>query len=453
MKVFLSISLLIVSLTSLVPNATAQWTEFEYPLLFDLDIEIQVVKYITKDTLVKAENYNTIYVSTDGGVNWDLKVKGSSFFGHYCRSFYYDRENHRIWAGCDGGQLYISDDYGNTWTEVWKGNRFVIFNSIYAFDKDKIFFTDETEGFGFYSVSDENETYIQDSLRGYANVVSRVDVALEAEFLNDSVGYLIFDVDFNNSHCPHIFKTRDGGLTWSMVASNRPPVINEHGIFIFQFLTEDLAYGVDKGYSSLYRTVDGGKSWDLVFDAGGRIVTTSGFIVNNQDCFHFVNENFGVVVTRDEIFRTRDGGQSWDRITPEVQYDSRFFDGVECYDTANCIVYGHGNYVTGSPYKAKWITSTGGGKGRPLSTDQDMPGATSAQLWPVPTNNTTQLSLSGYTGETLIRVQDMAGRWVYTTTTGAPQLTLPSDQWPAGMYLVHIIAEDQPTEVLKLVRQ
>lgn len=444
-------------LLAFVPSMSAQWIEYEHPIDTVGGDRIIRAQYLFADTILVTENSNEIYLSYNGGITWINRNQGSPFFGNICRAVHYDPKEQRIWVGCERDQIWVSDDYGQTWTDVWPFNITTRFNSIYAFDKDRIFFADEFNGFGFYSVSDQNVSLVNDSLvyggRSQGHSVGTVEMGLQTSFVNDSIGYLVLDDDFRNNETPFIYKTVDGGLTWRVVAGSHPDSYNDKRIYIVQFVTEDVGYGVSKWYRNLYKTVDGGKTWNLALDVKGQIHGYHFWTENNQNSFDFVDENFGMVVTKENVYRTQDGGVSWVTVSPEPTYHSRFIYGVDCFNRDNCLLFGHGNYSVGSSYKPIWITSNGGGPGIPLSAEEITPIDAKAKLWPVPSSGTTQLSLSGYTSETLIRVQDMAGRWVYTATTESPQLTLPSDQWPAGMYLVHIIAEDQPTEVLKLVRQ
>lgn len=436
-----------------VSGVQAQWNEYIHKSVHQKDYQTVNVTYINEDTLILTENFNEIFVSVDGGVSFKKVLRGSPFSGHWCRAVHFDPETQRIWVGCERDQIWVSDDYGQTWKDVWPFHLTTMFNSIYAFNRDRIFFADELSGFGFYSVSDENFTFVNDRLLYPDSGRISMDKAYQVDFVNDSVVYLVQDDDYSNDW-PDIYRSENGGLTWQYVAGEHPSSYNDKRIYIVQFLNEQVGYGVSKWWRNLYKTTDGGKTWKLVLDVSGEIAGVLGLTDNNLECFDFVNEDFGMVVTFDEIYRTKDGGKTWEVVSPKIRHYDRSFHGVDCYNEDTCVAFGFGNYSLYAPgYKAFWRTTNGGGPGTPLSTKAIGTKATTATLWPVPTSGQTQLRLSGYTGAILIRVQDMAGRWVYAATTEAPQLTLPSAQWPAGMYLVHIIADDEPTKVLKLVRQ
>lgn len=76
------------------------------------------------------------------------------------------------------------------------------------------------------------------------------------------------------------------------------------------------------GKGTLYRTDDGGESWQVVPAGKGlENYLTHGEIVVELD---FVDAKFGWAIARDQhgltqVLRTRDGGKTWNRIRMEVQ--------------------------------------------------------------------------------------------------------------------------------------
>ncbi len=441
----------------LAGQGSAQWVEHSRLINLNQRPDIAIsISFITKDTLVLTETHNEILTSYDGGKTWNSRIIGSSLLSQLCRAVYYDPRQKRIWVGCENDQLWISDDFGRSWTDVWPFSLTSVFNSLYSFDKDLVFFSDLHSGFGFYSVSDENISWVNDRIIRPDGGTMGFFNAYQVDFVNDSVGYLVHDKKHSNAP-PNIYRTEDGGYTWRFVTGNDPAGVNDKNIYIIQFITEEIGYGVSKGWSNLYKTVDGGKTWNEVLDAHGQIARSRFLTPNNLKCFDFVNEEFGMVVTDNNIYRTCDGAQTWEIVNPEIKHYIAIFDGIDCYDESNCVVFGYGKHnSTDIGYNAIWRTENGGGPGIPLSVES-APAVPqlAARIQPVPTGGDSQLLLSAMAHkEVEVRVMDIAGKLVYDTTLqGVHQHTLPSAAWASGMYLVHVIPAGQPAQVLKMVRQ
>lgn len=105
-----------------------------------------------------------------------------------------------------------------------------------------------------------------------------------------------------------LLKTTDGGDTWNMFAFSPLDII------VLSFVSSDTGYicvgdpssGEDQS-SAIYRTVDGGLSFDSLFLAGN----------HNPSHVHFIDGLIGFYSCFDGVFKTIDGGQNWSQVAEE----------------------------------------------------------------------------------------------------------------------------------------
>jgi len=109
-------------------------------------------------------------------------------------------------------------------------------------------------------------------------------------FLNESVGWVVSDKG-------HIFSTQNGGRIWKEQFLEISKSITQ-----IQFLSEKVGWVL--GGSDIFRSSDGGITWDL----------KTGNLTINFEKFCFVNENNGWAITNfpsKEILTTNDSGRHW----------------------------------------------------------------------------------------------------------------------------------------------
>ena len=154
-------------------------------------------------------------------------------------------------------------------------------------------------------------------------------------------------------------RTTDGGRTW------RPGVVE--GAELLQFrdvhaVSANEAYLLSAGVgadSRIYKTVDGGETWDLQFTNP----LPSGF----YDCFDFWTPDRGVAFSDAvnglfPVIRTRNGGENWNRIArklpPAQPGEAGFAASGTCLD-----VFGENQawIATGGAPEARILATTDGG--------------------------------------------------------------------------------------------
>ncbi|PHR88647.1 MAG: hypothetical protein COA80_17930, partial [Leeuwenhoekiella sp.] len=151
---------------------------------------------------------------------------------------------------------------------------------------------------------DRGLNWSQKHHKGFSNLT-------KLQFINESLGYAFGDYA--------IYKTRDGGETWSSLENPIRPFSYPTNML---FVNEETGF-IMGGDSPVYKTIDGGKNWRVVQDKYKD--ATTGFFINNQKGFLCGNSG-------DTLWKTTDGGESWELVllNLEASFNRKF---VENYFT------------------------------------------------------------------------------------------------------------------------
>jgi photosystem II stability/assembly factor-like uncharacterized protein len=165
------------------------------------------------------------------------------------------------------GGLYATQDGGATWKHMGTGpGSDVIDNNPYAitFDPDNpdIFWESGQYGkWGVYKTTDGGSTFHHLALPAYTSQTAVDFTDPERETI------VVGSVETSNT----VWKSTDGGMTWSNIGTNLPagtnfstdPVVIDANTYLV------VCSGWGKGTNGTYRTTDGGKSWALVSKLAG----------------------------------------------------------------------------------------------------------------------------------------------------------------------------------------
>ncbi len=110
-------------------------------------------------------------------------------------------------------------------------------------------------------------------------------------FYDDNFGWLVDD------YSGYLSRTTDGGETWTSMKVD--PVHTYVPSSIYFINKNDGFIVTEIGY--VYRTSDGGDSWEKVF----------GLDMSYYAIFHFINENKGYLIDKNQIYLSEDGGYTW----------------------------------------------------------------------------------------------------------------------------------------------
>lgn len=122
------------------------------------------------------------------------------------------------------------------------------------------------------------------------------------DFVDKNTGFVSGGYNYNG-----VFKTVNGGQSWQKTAS--------YSFSQMQFINAQTGYARNPNSSinKIYKTTDGGNTWTIKFE-----------IDKDINSFHFIDENTGYLVGDNSlIYKTTDGGMTWKKLTlPYADYYS-----------------------------------------------------------------------------------------------------------------------------------
>lgn len=209
----------------------------------------------------------------------------------------------KTWLSTTNNDLYVSEDGLKTW-KILNANPITFGNTVSFRGK-----------WGFISSTDYSKDSKLMAYMTYDGGHIWQDIKLPSK-ANSSLGCKVKIFTDNNAVVlaeDVIYKTFDKGKTWTGLKTPFVRANGENGyIFQYQFVTENVWYvthsfGAGDEYR-LYRTSDGGKSWELIFQ-----------IVNPYEPMYFFNENIGFIKENGPAFyKTTNGGKSWSRFDSQL---------------------------------------------------------------------------------------------------------------------------------------
>jgi photosystem II stability/assembly factor-like uncharacterized protein len=247
--------------------------------------------------------------SNNGGVNWNkLSIPANTRFEVV--SFIDIRQG---WAVDDNGRVWRTSDGGQTWIMLYKfkadaaDHEFISALQVYFADRlygwivetYSIWYT--TDG----GLSWQKGSYIHDKQEGQP---------LRGYFLNKDVAWV-------GGTMGEVYRTRDGGKTWSVQTVAKGAAFA--GVFL---LNEQAGWLSDSNSKALYRTEDGGISWQPVSIMAEDISINSIYFTDAKDGWAVGQTLINHRSKSGVVFHTLDGGQHWEII--HIGENDPFFDSV-----------------------------------------------------------------------------------------------------------------------------
>lgn len=125
-----------------------------------------------------------------------------------------------------------------------------------------------------------------------------------------------------------VFKTTNGGSSWNLIQNWSLGIGRKYYSHV-SGLTTQLYYSCDG--LNVFKTVDGGLSWQGVGALNSQI--------NNNGDFIFFNENTGLAVGGSKISRTSDGGKNWKTVYL-FNIENSDFNRIVTTKNQNVFIYG-----------------------------------------------------------------------------------------------------------------
>ena len=190
-----------------------------------------------------------------------------------------------------GGLMLKTTDAGITWSKL------SFSSSDYLMDVE--FVTDEKGFVGsknglLFTTTDGGQNWTSQNLGTYEiyNII----------YTSDSVGFLLANEYVFNPGQTTVFKTIDSGDSWFELPNS---FFLETMTSAAYFVNNDIGYVSNSGLIS--KTMDGGNSWQTVFEPGGFGYSQA---VLSSNVF-FLNPDTGLVAFQRKIMRTYNGGTDW----------------------------------------------------------------------------------------------------------------------------------------------
>jgi len=268
---------------------------------YDASGYIYSITYISADSAYALGEKGLILLTTDGGENWTQISESHPSVS----AIYFPSHSVGYAAGISGPSpshqlnIYKTTDAGEIWKVTYVDSSFA---PSYA-DVSSIFFIDDVTGFlagsKFIKTTDGGMTWnIVNS--GIPSDPSFGDPYFQdVYFVNNDLGFAVYR---NPSTGDGVIKTTDVGMTWDSLNFKN----NKFDKKYIYFADENL--GFVSGYSTLYRTTDGGDNWDTLDVASG---TTRGYFEESNSKVNFINSSTGFFGKKGHIFKTTDRGDTW----------------------------------------------------------------------------------------------------------------------------------------------
>ena len=227
-------------------------------------------------------SHKKIYSTINGGNTWkdeNIPEGGWDIRGLSLQS------DGTVIAASENGMIIKWDVTTKQWTKLSKGTSAINFQSI--------------------DIMEDNTIFVGGLGQPDANLYKSTDFGENWEPITLPGDLRIFDVSHDSGKNIYIsgdqsgyYKSSDGGATWEIF---EPPVI----FWGMATPNVDTLFGYNGFYKVIYRTVDAGMSWELVFED-----SAIGWISD----IRFYNPNRGIAVGGGGfIATTSDGGETWQR--------------------------------------------------------------------------------------------------------------------------------------------
>ncbi len=231
----------------------------------------------------------------------------------------------KLWAGAAGGGVWKSDDGGKTWRSLWHSEPTLNVgsvaidprqpNTIYCGTGEANLSADSHPGVGVFRSLNGGESWQLLTSADTARLPRRIGAIAVDPF--DSNHLLLGGVRHKNSESSGLFRTTDGGLTWTLLSFVPQKYfchdIRFHPINRGTIFTTVDAQGSKNG---IWRSIDGGKNWTQLLQGlpspslCGRTALALAPSSPSTMYAQIADSNDDVL----GIYRSTNGGNSWTSI-------------------------------------------------------------------------------------------------------------------------------------------
>ncbi len=276
---------------------------------------VAVIRFLNSSNgfaIARSRDFGILYVTSNGGDSWirdtalrDLAVTDSITFADVTFTTFGDSSYIWLTGGSDTGSpvayhqyVYLSTDTGKTWTRFTRLPEIpylTVFKFIFFSPDDGVLSggnvicrtTDGGNSWTQFRLGPENTSYFY-----------------SFQFLNADTGFFAGQASVNPNGYLKIGHTYNGGLTWAIDSTNAFSPFYNADMF---FINPHLGFDVTMNDNRIFRTTDGGKSWE-------KYSWTNDFALFD---IHTANgKNVVAVGSAGKIIVSDDSGSTWNDVTP-----------------------------------------------------------------------------------------------------------------------------------------
>lgn len=377
--------------------------------------DIMSVKAVDINKFIASDRKGQIYVSTNQGQTWTQKI--TSTFNNIPRKICVSNDKSLIVVTAVGS-AYMSGDAANTFTflNTTVGNGH--FQSIKPVSNKIVdvapLFSQPSftlSGFEFYDINSSNAR----TLTGSISVNVAQDI-VDIHMVNDNIGYLLTRNPTNNETI--IYKTTDGWVTANTISTIPTPSAGVR--------TYDPKYGVLQNFGT-----------DTL------IISGSGNPVNNQTNFYHISYNQGATWSLVSTNFSRPINTLGNRV-----YKMIFFNPAQYMALVSDNLCS-----SGLASKGVFINANASGNSTTASiTELDFKNQkNNLNLFPNPSQNQQIISFINTESEVQISIINLSGQLVKSITTKENYFSI--EGLNSGMYIVRVTGKDEAIRTAKLVIQ
>jgi photosystem II stability/assembly factor-like uncharacterized protein len=311
--------------------------------------------------------YKNIFTTTNGGSTWESKCDEGIYSGGLFSV------TGKGWAIGSSGQIFITEDDGNSWVHILSG-------SGYAYDDiNSVFFINENIGWATGRRHlDYNWDFILKTTNG--GKLWKTQYCVGSGWINQL--HCVSFIDINNGWVigdSKILRTTNGGADWVEQTSGTTNSLNA-------ITFTDVNNGTAVGSSgTILRTTNGGSNWTQ---------QTSG-TTNELYGVSFTDVNNGISVgSNGTILLTTNGGTTWNSVTSGT---TNTLNGIKFFNSNLGMCVGDmGTVLFSSDAGENWVAKSSG-----ISND----------LKAVTFTNSTSVWIAGSNGK-ILSTTDLGNNWI-----------------------------------------
>ena len=398
-------------------ETTDGWATFTKVLfdffVLDFDINQGILACSGIDLVENKVGYR---VSLNNGNSWN--IKNNNIREGHSKIKFYNGDN--IVAHGERTNIYISVDDGKTWNSKHVDSSLTGIFDLVVIDSSWIISTSNHHNRNreIYSSIDNGDSWTK-----------RAEYPVNGVLRFTEVDKTIYGVGQKGM----FVKSVDKGLSWSIVPNNI-----EQDIFRLDFISKNTGFVAGGAgatyptYGVIYRTKDGGQSWDNISPNGIKTAISG---------IDMINENLGFAVDYNGVIykTTNGGGPAKTDSVPKYGKDGKLWDGTNGGNPAD----------TTNPTDT---SNSGGVNGVSNFINNNL----SLEIFPNPTTGKVNIQLVGSAELTNAPVQlvlkDGAGKTVLESTMSSTTKTINLSSYAKGVYYLQLNAENWNT-TRKVVRE